>query len=126
MGSVHWILLRRIEESKVSYDENGQIHLDVDPIFDVFAMKIISRRRQPAFSSTDPEISSLIEERKQNQPFLEKMQEFKGRLIEDEYTNRLQSLLSPQPHRRIQAQRLRPVFPGGGAFGDRHNRRGPR
>lgn len=76
----------RIEKSKVSYDENGQIHLDVDPIFDVFAMKIISRRRQPAFSSTDPEISSLIEERKQNQPFLEKMQEFKGRLIEDEYT----------------------------------------
>ena len=76
----------RLEKANVSYDENGQIHLDVDPIYDVFAMKIISRRRQPAFSSTYPEISSLIEERKRNQPFLEKMQEFKGRLIEDEYT----------------------------------------
>ncbi len=75
-----------LEKAKISYNENNEIVVDSKPILDTFAMKVISRRRPPAFSSTDPEIRKLIEEKKKNQIFLEEMQEFKSHLIEDEYT----------------------------------------
>lgn len=73
-------------EASISYNERQEMEIKLKPILDSFAMKIISRRRPPAFASTDPEIQALIEEKKKNQLFLEEMQKFKGRLIKDEYT----------------------------------------
>lgn len=82
-------LTSRFKNAKVTYDIDQQMHVDnVKPIFDILAMKIIARRRPPNFYSTDPEINTLISERKANQVFLEEMQEFRGRLIENEYTKK--------------------------------------
>lgn len=76
-----------LNEATFSYDENNEVVVNLNkPILDALAMKVISRRRPPAFSSTDPEIRKLIEQKKKNQEFIEKMQEFKTHLIEDEYT----------------------------------------
>ena len=88
-NSIENKLKTRLKNAKVTYDINQQMHVNnVKPIFDILAMKIIARRRPPNFYSTDPEINALISERKANQVFLEEMQEFRGRLIENEYTKK--------------------------------------
>ncbi len=88
-NSIENKLKSRLKTAKVTYDINQKMHVNnVKPIFDIFAMKIIARRRPPNFYSTDPEINKLIGERKANQVFLEEMQEFRGRLIENEYTKK--------------------------------------
>lgn len=74
-----------LKTAKVFYNEKNELVVSSKPILDSFAMKVISRRRPPAFSSTDLEIRKLIEEKKKNQILLEEMQNFKTRLIKDEY-----------------------------------------
>ena len=77
----------RIRKAHIEFDKNQRMHIsDMGPIVDIFAMKVISKRRPPVFHSTDPEINALIEERKKNQGFLDQMQQFKGKLVENEYT----------------------------------------
>lgn len=54
-------------------------------IKDAFAMKLILYSRPPVSYSNDPELKKLIDEKLRNLELLEKMQEFKSKLIEDEY-----------------------------------------
>lgn len=75
-----------LKDATFTYNENNEIEVNAIPIFDILAMKVISRRRPPAFSSTDPEIRKIIEKNKINLAFIEEMQEYKTHLIEDEYT----------------------------------------
>lgn len=75
-----------LKDATFTYNENNEIEVNAIPIFDILAMKVISRRRPPAFSSTDPKIRKIIEKNKINLAFIEEMQEYKTHLIEDEYT----------------------------------------
>ena len=77
-----------LADSTIRYNEHQEPQVQMRPILDVVAMKVISRRRPPAFSSTDPHIRDLLEEKKKNQSFIEEMQKFKAHLIEDEYTEK--------------------------------------
>lgn len=62
-------------------------HMNMKKINDVFAMKIIACNRPPTFYSSDPEIEELVEEKKKNHKFLGEMQNFKSKLIENEFAN---------------------------------------
>ena len=63
------------------------------PMYDGFAMKLITSevpsllysRDEKKFFDTDKTLAALVEERKANYKFLEKMQEFKSKLVEDEF-----------------------------------------
>lgn len=78
---------RNDDQNNIKYnpkDNTWKVHLK--PIKDMFAMKIIAYTRKPLFSSSDPELSKLIEEKKQNYDFLSKMQEFANtKIIKGEY-----------------------------------------
>lgn len=80
----------KLKDSKktasIKYNDKQEIEVKLKPIFDNYALKIILKNRPPIFASTDPEIQKLLEEKKVNQEFLEKMQTFKGELIEDEFS----------------------------------------
>ena len=59
-----------IANTEFSYNEKNEIIINPKTkILDALAMKIISRRRPPVFSSTDPEIRKLIEEKKAIEAF---------------------------------------------------------
>ena len=55
-------------------------------IKDAFAMKLILYSRPPVSYSNDPKLKELIEEKSRNLELLSEMQEFKTKLVEDEYT----------------------------------------
>lgn len=59
---------------------------DISPISDFFAMDIVLTDRPSSFHSKDPEINGLIQEKLDNQAFIAEMQEFKERLIDDEFS----------------------------------------
>ena len=65
----------------------GSVQIDLKNINDIFAMKIIACNRPPTFYSNDPEIQELIEEKKKNHRILGEMQEFKSKLIKDDFSN---------------------------------------
>lgn len=76
-------------KSKFTYDNkkdsfNFSFNRDIR---DIFAMKIVATNNRPTFSSSDPELKDLIEEKKSNHEFLCKMQEFKFQLINSEFEN---------------------------------------
>ncbi len=52
---------------------------------DAFAMKLISYSRPPIVYSNDPEIKKLIDEKSENLELLQSMQEFKSKIVENEY-----------------------------------------
>ena len=78
---------RNDEQNSIKYDsENDQWKVHLKSIKDMFAMKIIAYTRKPLFSSSDPELSKLIEEKKQNYDFLSQMQEFANtKIVNGEY-----------------------------------------
>ena len=74
--------------TSISYDANtNEPKIDLKNINDIFAMKIIACNRPPTFYSNDPEIQELIEEKKKNHRILGEMQEFKSKLIKDDFSN---------------------------------------
>lgn len=74
--------------TSISYDTNtNEPKIDLKNINDIFAMKIIACNRPPTFYSNDPEIQELIEEKKKNHCILGEMQEFKSKLIKDDFSN---------------------------------------
>ena len=74
--------------TSLSYDTNtNEPKIDLKNINDIFAMKIIACNRPPTFYSNDPEIQELIEEKKKNHRILGEMQEFKSKLIKDDFSN---------------------------------------
>ena len=60
--------------------------LDIKEITDVFAMRLILVDRPSSFHSKDPEINELVKEKVRNQEFIAQMQEFKSRLVDDEFS----------------------------------------
>ena len=66
-------------------DKNAPNAFSVKQIKDAFAMKLILYSRPPVSYSNDPELKELINEKSQNLELLKDMQEFKSKLIEDEY-----------------------------------------
>ena len=59
---------------------------DIKEITDIFAMDLILTDRPSSFHSKDAQINELIREKVENQEFVSEMQEFKNRLIEDEFS----------------------------------------
>ena len=59
---------------------------DISPINDVFAMNLVLLDRPSSFHSKNKEINELIQEKTENQNFISKMQEFKAKLIDDEFS----------------------------------------
>lgn len=88
---------KSIESKMKEYIEDKLRPSDVktpgQPMYDGFAMKLITSevpsllytRDQHRFFDKDKTLSKLVEERKQHYLFLEKMQEFKSKLVEDEF-----------------------------------------
>lgn len=78
---------RNDEQNNIQYNpSNNEWKVNLKTIKDMFAMKIVAYTRKPIFSSSDPELSKLIEEKKQNYEFLSKMQEFSyTKIIKGEY-----------------------------------------
>lgn len=70
-------------EKHVSLPDNI---FDISPISDFFAMDIVLTDRPSSFHSKDPEINELIQEKVDNQAFIAEMQEFRERLIDDEFS----------------------------------------
>ena len=59
---------------------------DISSINDVFAMNLVLVDRPSSFHSKNQEINELIQEKIENQNFISKMQEFKAKLIDDEFS----------------------------------------
>lgn len=59
---------------------------DINSINDVFAMNLVLVDRPSAFHSKDKELSELIQKKVEDHEFVSKMQEFKSKLIEDEFS----------------------------------------
>lgn len=88
---------KSIENKMREYIEDKLKPKDVEtpaqPMYDGFAMKLITSavpsllysRDQRRFFDKDKTLSQLARERKSNYDFLEKMQEFQSRLVEDEF-----------------------------------------
>lgn len=75
----------RLRNATIHYSDDGKVVLDnMQPLNDIFAMKIVSRRRPPIVSSDDPQIQEYIEEQKNNRGFLERMQKFRSSLMIDD------------------------------------------
>ena len=73
---------KRLRKATVHYNENGDAIVDnVEPLLDIFAMEVVSRRRPTITTSSNTEIQELLEEQKQNQAYLEKFQSFKRKLL---------------------------------------------
>ena len=73
---------KRLKKATIHYNENGEIVVDnVEPLLDIFAMEVVSRRRPTITTSSNPEIQALLEEQKQNQAYLERFQAFKRKLL---------------------------------------------
>ncbi len=66
-------------------EKNAPNTFSMKQIKDAFAMKLILYSRPPVSYSNDPELTELISEKSQNLELLKEMQEFKSKLIEDEY-----------------------------------------
>ena len=66
-------------------EKNAPNAFSMKQIKDAFAMKLILYSRPPVSYSNDPELTELISEKSQNLELLKEMQEFKSKLIEDEY-----------------------------------------
>lgn len=66
-------------------DKNASNAFSMKQIKDAFAMKLILYSRPPVSYSNDTELKELIDEKSQNLELLKEMQEFKSKLIEDEY-----------------------------------------
>lgn len=72
----------RLNDAVVHYTDDGNLVLDNMPqLNDIFAMKIVSRRRPPVLHSDDPQIQEYIEEQRNNRDFLERMQNFRSSLM---------------------------------------------
>lgn len=66
-------------------DQDYELKLN-EEIKDIFAMTIVSGNMPPTFASNDPELKPLIEEKKINSLFLEEMQKFRLKIIQDEFS----------------------------------------
>lgn len=71
----------RVEEDSESY----KLELK-EEIRDLFAMTVVSGNMPPTFASNDPELIPLIEEKRVNSLFLEEMQKFRLKIIQDEFS----------------------------------------
>lgn len=75
-------------DEPITYDvKTTEPKIHIKKISDVFAMKVIACNRPPTFYSNDPEIKRLVEEKKENHKLLGEMQEFKSKIIKDEFSN---------------------------------------
>ena len=70
--------------------KNNASSFSMKQIKDAFAMKLILYSKPPVSYSNDPEIKVLVEEKAKNLKLLEEMQEFKSKLIENEYVKPIQ------------------------------------
>lgn len=79
----------------IKYIDNDEKHIpsisnefdfDISPIADVFAMNLVLNDRPSSFHSKDPEINKLMTEKVETQAFIAEMQNFKSRLIDDEFS----------------------------------------
>ena len=76
---------KHLAKASVHYSENGDIVVDnVGPLLDIFAMKIVSRRRPTITTSNNQQIQKLLDEQKENQEYLENFQAFKRNLLVDD------------------------------------------
>ncbi|MBR3134220.1 MAG: hypothetical protein IKG56_02015 [Clostridia bacterium] len=87
---------KSIRNKMREYVRDKQSEPDIkQPMYDGFAMKLITSEVPSLMYSRDPyrlfdkdkTLSQLVSERKSNYDFLEKMQEFKSKLVEDESGN---------------------------------------
>lgn len=59
---------------------------DITPITDIFAMNLVLTDRPSSFHSKNTRINELIKQKVKNQEFISKMQEFKSKLVDDEFS----------------------------------------
>lgn len=79
--------MSRSDRSRLEYDKSKEMYnYIIDELKDVFAMKIILKKRPSTFHSKDPKINKLVEEKINNQEFMAKMQEFQNKLLENEFS----------------------------------------
>lgn len=84
--SIYGKIKKYVNQGVVEYNpETKQYDVTAKPLLDAFAIRIIAGKRPSLFFSKDTDIQKMIQEKKDNYLFLEQMQEFKSRLIEDEY-----------------------------------------
>lgn len=79
-------LNKRLNKSKVIYDEEQNSSLDVKPSFDDIALKIIIEKSPLRRNFKDKELSALAKQYEKNKHILSQMQEFSEKLIEDEFS----------------------------------------
>ena len=76
---------KRLNKARVHYSENGDIVIDdVDPLLDIFAMEVVSRRRPTIMTSNNPEIQGLLDEQEDYQKALRDFQAFRSTLLIDD------------------------------------------
>ena len=76
----------RLNSADLTIDKKNRISLQAKDITDAFAMKVISITSPSTYHVNDPEINKLVEEKNHNQKILAKMQEFKNKLTENDFT----------------------------------------
>lgn len=75
-----------ISRSEKHISSPNSTGFDITPITDVFAMNLILADRPSSFHSKDTKINEIIERKVKNQEFISKMQEFKSKLVDDEFS----------------------------------------
>lgn len=75
-----------ISRSEKHISSPNSTGFDITPITDVFAMDLVLADRPSSFHSKDTKINEIIERKVKNQEFISKMQEFKSKLIDDEFS----------------------------------------
>ncbi len=79
-------LSRNDKHKEIDKDnENYKLELN-EEIRDMFAMTVVSGNTPPTFASNDPEIMTLISEKKTNDLFLEVMQKYKLQITKNEFS----------------------------------------
>ena len=79
-------LNKRLNKSKVIYDEEQNSSLDIKPSFDDIALKIIIEKPPLRCNFKDKELSALAKQYEKNKHILSQMQEFSEKLIKDEFS----------------------------------------
>ena len=79
--------MSREDASVLKYNQaTNNYDFFVKNITDGFAFKIVMKNRPSTFHANNKEMQSLIDEKIKNQEFLGRMQEFKNKLIDDEFS----------------------------------------
>lgn len=75
----------RPDKADFKCDENGFYSKLKEEIHDMLAITMVLGYRAPTFASNDPEIKELIDKKNDNNRFIGQIQDFRLRLVEDEF-----------------------------------------